>query len=227
MNTDAATFLAWMMAFGGGVLEGDGYHFLAPKNLAALTFVKQVYDDGCAWSLPPPGDAPAAFAGRQAVFATANLEQLPEYARAMAAANNGDSWTVLRFPGPDHAGLVTYGSSYVVLKSTAERQLASWLFVRWMLSVENQKRWVEATGLFPLRTSLLGSLGEYRKSHPQWSAAVDLIPAAQNEPQLASWRQVRVMVGDGFDAMFRSNTPAGRVAEILAIMERAASDLSK
>jgi hypothetical protein len=36
-----------------------------------------------------------------------------------------------------------------------------------------------------------------------------------------------VMVGDGFDAMFRSNTPAGRVAEILAIMERAASDLSK
>ena len=98
------TFLSWMMAFGGGVLEGDGYHFLTPKNLAGLTFVKQVYDDGCAWILPPAGDAPAAFAGRQAVFATANLEQLPEYARAMAAANNADSWTVLRFPGPDQAG---------------------------------------------------------------------------------------------------------------------------
>ena len=227
ISTDAATFLSWMMAFGGGVLEGDGYHFLTPKNLAGLTFVKQVYDDGCAWTLPPSGDAPATFAGRQALFATAKLQQLPEYARAMAAANNGDSWTVLSFAGPDHAGLVTYGSSYVVLKSTAVRQLASWLFVRWMLSIENQKKWVEATGLFPLRTSMLASLGDYRKSHPQWSAAVDLIPAAQNEPQLASWRQVRVMVGDGFDAMFRSNTPSGRVAEILAIMERVASDLSK
>ena len=96
-----------------------------------------------------------------------------------------------------------------------------------MLSAENQKKWVEATGLFPLRTSMLASLGDYEKSHPQWSAAVDLIPTAQNQPQLASWRQVRVMVGDGFDAMFRSNTPSGRVAEILAIMERAASDLSK
>jgi ABC-type glycerol-3-phosphate transport system substrate-binding protein len=227
INTQAMTFLSWMMAFGGGVLEGDGYHFLTPKNLAGLTFVKQVYDEGCAWTLPPAGDATAAFAAREAMFATANLEQLPDYARAMAAANNADSWTVLSFPGPDQAGLVIYGSSYVVLKSTAERQLASWLFVRWMLSAENQKKWVEATGLFPLRTSVLASLGDYQKSHPQWSAAIDLIPTAQNQPQLASWRQVRVMVGDGFDAMFRSNTPSGRVAEILAIMERAASDLSK
>ena len=96
-----------------------------------------------------------------------------------------------------------------------------------MLSTENQAKWVEATGLFPLRTSMLALLTDYKKSHPQWSAAVDLIPAAGLEPQLASWRQVRVMVGDGFDAMFRSNTPSGRVAEILAIMEHAASDLSK
>jgi len=44
---------------------------------------------------------------------------------------------------------------------------------------------------------------------------------------LASWRQVRVMLGDGFDAMFRSDTPAGRVAEILAIMDRTADDLAE
>jgi multiple sugar transport system substrate-binding protein len=227
IKPDATTLLSWMMAFGGGVLEGDGYHFLTPKNLASLTFVKKVYDEGCAWTLAPAGDAPAAFASRQAVFASANLEQLPDFARAMAAANNPDSWTVLGFAGPDQAGLTIYGSSYVLLKSTAERQLASWLFVKWMLSAENQKKWVEVTGLFPLRTSVLASLSEYEKSHPQWSAAVDMIPTAQNQPELASWRQVRVMVGDGFDAMFRSNTPSGRVAEILAIMERAASDLSK
>ena len=181
INTDATTFLSWMMAFGGGVLEGDGYHFLTPKNLAGLTFVKQVYDDGCAWTLAPAGDAPAAFAGRQAVFATANLEQLPDFARAMAAAEQRRQLDRSPLPRPGSGGMVTiYGSSYVVLKSTAERQLASWLFVRWMLSAENQKKWVEATGLFPLRTSMLASLSDYEKSHPQWSAAVDLIPAAQN-----------------------------------------------
>ncbi len=62
---------------------------------------------------------------------------------------------------------------------------------------------------------------------PLQSAAVSLLPHAQIQPQLASWREVRVMIGDGFDAMFRSNTPSGRVAEILAIMGTAARDLSK
>ncbi len=227
VDTNAATFLSWMSAFGGGVLEGDGYHFLTPKNLAALTFVKQLYDLGCAWTAPPGADLPAAFAARKALFATAALEDLPDYAAAMAKASNRDEWTVLAFPGNVQSGLIVYGSSYVILKSTPEQQLASWLFVRWLLSPENQKKWVEVNGMFPLRTSSMELLGDYQKSHPQWLAAVNLLPQAQMEPQLPSWRAVRIMIGDGFAAMFQSNTPAGRVAEILAIMESTAHDLSK
>ena len=227
VDTDATTFLSWMVAFGGGVLEGNSYRFLTPKNLTALTFVKQLYDDGCAWTAQPGADLPAAFAEREALFATASLEELPDYSRAMAAANNRDEWTVLSFPGDIQTGLIVYGSSYVILKSTPEKQLASWLFVRWLLSPENQKKWVEFTGMFPLRTSSLDLLGDYKDSHPQWVAAVNLLPQAQIEPQLASWREVRAMLGDGFDAMFRSNTAAGRVAEILAIMESTSRDLTK
>lgn len=226
VDTDATTFLSWMSAFGGGVLEENGYHFLTPKNLAALTFVKQLYDLGCAWVAPPDADLPAAFAARKALFATAALEDLPDYARAMAAANNTDTWTVLAFPGDTASGLIVYGSSYVILKSTPEQQLASWLFVRWLLSPQNQKKWVEVNGMFPLRSSSLALLGDYQKTHPQWTAAVNLLPEAQMEPQLASWRKVRIMIEDGFTAMFQSNTPAGRVAEILAIMESTARDLT-
>jgi multiple sugar transport system substrate-binding protein len=225
VDTDATTFLSWMSAFGGGVLEGNGYHFLTPKNLAALTFVKQLYDLGCAWVAPPDADLPTAFAARKALFATAALEELPDFARAMAAANNTDTWTVLAFPGQSQSGLIVYGSSYVIFKSTPEQQLASWLFVRWLLSPENQKKWVEVNGMFPLRSSSLELLGDYQKTHPQWTAAVNLLPQVQMEPQLASWRKVRVMIGDGFTAMFQSNTPSGRVAEILAIMESTARDL--
>ena len=227
VDTDAMTFLSWMNAFGGSVLEGNGYHFLTPKNLAALTFVKQLYDLGCSWVAPAGADLPSVFADRKALFATAALEDLPDYARAMAAANNTDSWTVLPFPGDSASGLVVYGSSYVILKSTPEQQLASWLFVRWLLSPENQKKWVEVNGMFPLRTSSLALLGDYQKTHPQWTAAVNLLPEAQMEPQLASWRKVRIMIGDGFTAMYQSNTASGRVAEILAIMESTSHDLSR
>jgi len=134
---------------------------------------------------------------------------------------------VLPFPGSFQNGLIVYGSSYVILKSTPEQQLASWLFVRWLLSPENQKKWVEVEGLFPLRNSTLELLGDYQKSHPQWAQAVALLPQAQMQPQLASWRKVRTMIGDGFKAMFQSNTPVGRVAEILAIMETTARSIAK
>jgi ABC-type glycerol-3-phosphate transport system substrate-binding protein len=227
VDTNATTFLSWMSAFGGGVLEGNSYRFLTPKNLAAITYVKQLYDAGCAWTAQPGADLPAVFAARKALFATASLEELPDFSRALAAAGNADEWSVLPFPGQTHQGLIVYGSSYVIFKSSPEQQLASWLFVRWLLSPENQKKWVEVNGMFPLRASALELLGDYQKSHPQWAQAVDLLPQAQMEPQLASWRKIRVMIGDGFRAMFQSNTPAGRVAEILAIMETTSRDLAK
>ena len=238
VDTDSMTLLSWLTAFGGGVLDGNNYRFLTPKNIAALTFVKQLYDDGCAWTAQVDSDPstlssvsgqvlPAAFAERRALFATASLEELSGYSRAMAAADNSDEWTVLSFPGDIQTGLMIYGSSYVLLKSTPEQELASWLFVRWLLTPDNQKKWVEVTGLYPLRSSSIELLNDYKRTHPQWSAAVDLLPQAQIQPQLASWRKVRVMLGDGFKIMFSSNTPAGRVAEILAMMESTTRDLTK
>lgn len=226
VRTDAMTFVSWLSAFDGGVLDGAGYRFLSPRNLEATVFLKQLYDDGCGWLAPTGEDAAADFAARQALFSTAPLEELAEIGRAVALADNTDDWTVLGFPGKVQDGLTVYGASFVLLTSTPEEQLASWLFLRWMLDPEQQKKWVEVTGMFPLRTSLQMQLNDYARSHPQWAAAAQLIPQGKGLPQLASWRQVRSMIGDGFDAMFRSDTPAGRVAEILAIMDRTARDLS-
>jgi len=70
-------------------------------------------------------------------------------------------------------------------------------------------------------------LKDYINSHPQWTAAVALLPNAEIQPQLASWRTVRVMLGDGFNDIFSSNIPAGRVAATLAQMDSIVRDLSK
>jgi len=235
VDAQATTALSWLTAFGGGVLEGNGYHFLTPNNVAAFTFVKQLYDDGCAWTTTTadPSSVYDAFANRKALFSTASLEELSDQARAFGAANNSDEWTVLAFPGNSQSGLFIYGSSYIVLKSTPERQLASWLFVRWILSPENQAKWVETLGLFPLRASSMELLKDYSNSHPQWNAALGLLPNAGIQPQLASWRKVQIMLGDGFSYMFRpglDNQPAiasNQPAAILSQMDSIAGGLSK
>ena len=227
VDTESMTALSWMQAFEGGVLEGNDYRFLTPNNIAAFTFVRKLQEDGCAW-MPAEGlDPLAAFAGRNALFVTAALEQFPLVTRAFAAAGNTDEWIPLAFPGESKDSLVIYGSSLVMLKSTEPEQLATWLFMEWLLSPENDARSARTNGLFPLRTSARALLGDYESSHPQWARALDLAQEGNLQPQLASWRVVRVMLGDGFTQMFRVSLPSGQVPVILAQMESTARELGK
>jgi sn-glycerol 3-phosphate transport system substrate-binding protein len=231
IDSNAMTPLSWMLAFGGGIQEEKGYRFLTPGNIAAFKFVKVLQQKNCAWVPSPDLSASDRFAARQALFVTASLEDLPDQARAFSAANNPDEWTVLEFPGDGHQALVVYGSSFILFQSDDVTQLASWLFIRWILSIENQARWVQSTGLFPLRDSTMNLLADYSASHPQWAEAVKLLPQGQDTPQLASWRHVRTMLEDGFKDMFDTirhpDLTDGQVPLILKQMDDTAQDLNK
>jgi multiple sugar transport system substrate-binding protein/sn-glycerol 3-phosphate transport system substrate-binding protein len=231
IDTDAMTALSWLLAFNGGVQEAKGYRFLTPGNVATFKYLKVLQQQGCAWV--PSADSPVydRFAARQALFSTGDLEDLIAQSRAFLAAGSNDEWTVLPFPGDQQQAVVVYGSSFVMFKSDDVTQLASWLFIRWMLSADNQARWVQSTGLFPLRTSTLDQLTSYGTDHPQWAEAVKLLPGAKITPQLASWRLVRVMLGDGFSDMFdiirHPDMTDGQVPIILKQMDDTAADLNK
>jgi ABC-type glycerol-3-phosphate transport system substrate-binding protein len=160
------------------------------------------------------------------LFATASLDEFYEFSQAFIRAGSQDKWTVLAFPGTNGGSFLTYGSSYVILKSDNARQLAAWLFVRWMLSPENQARWVKSTSLYPLRASSLDALQDYGKGHPQWQTAVELLPLAQIPPQRPAWRKIRPLVGDAFLSIFRLNIPAGQLSALLARMDATVADLN-
>jgi len=231
IDINAMTPLSWMLAFDGGVQEEDGYRFLTPGNIAAFKYVKTLQQKNCAWMASPELSAYDRFASRQALFATASLEEFPDQARAFAVAGSNDEWTVLTFPGEEHDAFVVYGSSFVMFESDDETQLASWLFLRWMLSAENQARWVQSTGLFPLRASTMDLLADYSASHPQWASAVELLSSGEITPQLPSWRLVRVMLEDGFRDMFDTirhpDLTEGQVPVILRQMDETAEELAK
>ena len=225
VETDPMSALSWMLAFGGGASEADGYRFLRPENIDAFKFTKSLYDDACAWRADViPSEE---FAARRALFVTGTLEEISAQIRAFSTIGNVDEWTTLAFPGETQDAFVVYGSSFVMLPSTDVEQLATWLFVRSLLSSENQAQWVETTGMFPLRNSTLTLLAPYASTHPQWLAAVKLLPQASFPPRRADWRLVRVAIGDGFTNMFRVNLPSGQVPTILAQLDSLVSDLIK
>ncbi len=227
VDSEPMTAYAWLLAFEGGVLEGNDYRFLTPNNIEAFTFLKKLVEDGCVWQVNTSNPI-TEFATRQALFISASLEDFPALTRAFAAANSTDKWTVIPYPGNNSQAVVIYGSSYVMLESSPEEQLASWIFIRWMLEPEQDARLVEATHLFPLHASTVDLLSAYQSSHPQWAEAVKLIPLGELTPQLASWRTVKVMVGDAFNDMLRrAELKSGQVAKVLAQMQDTAHVLNK
>jgi multiple sugar transport system substrate-binding protein len=226
IDTHPITALSWLLAFGGGAQESGSFRFLTPENIEAARFVKGLSEDSCAWktqNLEPL----TRFVDRSALFATASLDDLPDLSRAFASAGSRDRWTVLPFPGVEGSVLVVYGSSYILFDSDDADQLAAWLFVRWLLSPENQADWVNSAGLFPLQASTMGLLADYAAGHPQWAQAVNLLPQGRATPQLAAWRTVRVALGDGFSFMFRVDTPVGQVPSILAQLDSIVTDLNR
>jgi ABC-type glycerol-3-phosphate transport system substrate-binding protein len=207
------------------VADGNTYGFRSDPNLAALQVIKGLYDDHCAWisAEPLPFDS---FAGRSALLVSGDLAEVAFARASMSRLNNTDDWTLIPFPGTEESVVVTYGPSYSVLKSTPEKQLAAWLFARWLLSTENQSRWVEATGLFPLLTSVRDQIGPYRLVSPQWDAAVAALPLAQGVPQLASWRKVRYVLEDGSRVLFQTNLPLDQIPSLLTEMDATAKELN-
>ena len=231
IDTHPITALSWLHAFGGSAQEEEGYRFLTPGNIDAFRFVKVLQQKGCAW-VPSPGlSVYDRFAMRQALFATAGLEELSDQSRAFFTLGNQDEWTVLAFPGGEQASFIVYGSSFVMLESDDVTQLASWLFMRWMVSAEIQSRWVQSTELFPLRTSTMNLLADFSTDHPQWAAAVERLPDGELPPQLASWKVVRIMLGDAFRDMFDTirhpDLTDGQVPLLLRQMDEIATDLSQ
>ena len=224
VDTDWQTTYSWILAFGGGVVDGSDYTFRTDPNLATLQFIKGLFEKHCAWisTEPTPFDS---FARRSALFISTDLAGLAAETESMTRLKNPDQWTVLPFPGQSGNVLVAYGPSYIVMKSTPEKQLAAWLFARWLLSRENQAQWVEATGLFPLRSSVLDLIGPYRQASPQWDAAFGSLSLAQGVPQLASWRKVRYVLEDGMTVLFQENLPQDKLPALLTQMDSLAQEL--
>jgi multiple sugar transport system substrate-binding protein/sn-glycerol 3-phosphate transport system substrate-binding protein len=225
VNTSPQSVLAWMMASGGGLLEDDKYTFSSEANQSALEFLKKLYDDNCAYLTTEPNLYPS-FVNRSALFITADLAEVSRQKLAFEQANNNDEWTVIPFPG-QHTQLIAEGPVYSVLASTPEKQLAAWLFTRWLLSSENQSRWVVATGMFPLRTSAYESLSGYRSSHPQWDQAVKYMDSLAAQPQVASWRKARLVLGDATNFIFRNNLGLDQIPALLKQMDETVTELTE
>jgi ABC-type glycerol-3-phosphate transport system substrate-binding protein len=226
LNTNWQTPYSWLAAGGAQIFVDGEFRFDSPANISALSFVPKLREDGCAWMPDPAGPGNAEhFATRRALFITGSLDELTAQKQAFEAAGSTDDWTVLPFPGKQPV-IVAYGPDYALLKSSDARQLAAWLFMRWMLEPSNQVRWTRATGTLPVTAAAAKLLAGDAAADPQWAAALALIPDAAIYPQTPAWRLANKTLADGFMAYFLSS-PNATLQGVLNVMDVTVKDLTK
>jgi ABC-type glycerol-3-phosphate transport system substrate-binding protein len=232
ISTDYAVMLGWIYAFGGEVLKSPEpglsqsvYQFDTPQNADTFTFLRAAYQNSCAW-LPEGGYLENQFARRLGLFASASVLDLTYQEEAFRTAKNQDKWTVLAFPSPElRPAFDVFGPSYILLPASAQQQLAAWLFIRWLAAPQQHARLVEASGALPVRQTALDYLKTYSGNHPQWAAAVKLIPSARSEPPFQSWGQARWALGDAATQLFRSYFTIDQVPTLLSYLDAFVAEL--
>jgi ABC-type glycerol-3-phosphate transport system substrate-binding protein len=227
VNSDTPTMEGWLYAFGSDItgLDEQGYAISSTQTTQALTFLKELYDKGCAWSAENAFPN-KEFASRRAIFISGSLEDFDDQAKTFTSSSTQDDWTVIPFPSPHGKPVITvYGPSFALLKSSPEKQVAAWLFARWMVSPQNQAKWIESNASLPLGAAVLPLLDAYKSQNPQWAATVALLPDARLEPNTASWDMVRWSVSDAGGRLFSPLFPATLIPQMVGMLSDTAAEL--
>lgn len=218
---DWQTPFTWLVQGGGNIFPAGKFQFNTAENSKALDFLVKLRQDGCAW-LPDSLTTFEQLPARRSLFVTGDLGDIADEINAFRASGSKDEWTVLPFPGPTPA-IVAYGPDYAILKSTGERQLAAWLFIRWMLDGTNQARWSQGSGFLPVTNSAIALLKNDKTLVPQWRTAIDLIPDTIPYPQSAQWSLADKILADGYMSLIL-NYPNNTPTDVLEMMDTTIQD---
>jgi multiple sugar transport system substrate-binding protein len=195
---DPSAFYSWLKVFQAGVgANGDISSILGRnENIAAGDYLYNLFLDNCAW-IGRQQQPFEYFSKRQAIAYSGRMEDILTQEKVNKLNNSTDQWTVIPYPSTSSEPvLLADGDSYIISTSDEIRATAAWIFIRWMLSPENQVRIIERSGTFPLSSTALEMLGDFGTLHPVWKTAVQDLPRIQHTPLDPNWGRVKEILMD-------------------------------
>jgi multiple sugar transport system substrate-binding protein/sn-glycerol 3-phosphate transport system substrate-binding protein len=208
MYVGASNVASWIYAFGDDMMadDGSGYEFNTPEIQAVAAFLKDLWDEGCAFeteSYPNP-----EFATRKALFTMSSTVGIPYQLSAFEAeeAFADDEWVFVPFIGAEGGEAVNaFSQSIGLVNITPEQNMAAWLFLKYMSNPETQATWILGSAYYPTRQSVPPMLTDYAAANPQWDTGLLLLKVGQAEPARSSWATVRREVQNTFSAILQSD----------------------
>jgi multiple sugar transport system substrate-binding protein/sn-glycerol 3-phosphate transport system substrate-binding protein len=207
LSLDASNVFAQVISRGGDFQapDAEGYTLSTPQIKASFAFFRKILKEGYAKKIAEQYGDQTDFANKKVLFTMGSTSGLPFYDLAVKkGAGGGFAWDVAPIPhSTAKAVLDIYGASVSVAKSSPEKQLAAWLFLRWMSESDQQAEWVRVSNYFPVRKSTADRLGDYLAKNPQFAAAWKALQTSdlKAEPSFLGYEQVRDAISAAYNAV--------------------------
>ena len=229
IKADASEFESFVASRGGTIFdfEANAYTFTSDAAIATFQMYQDLYNAGCAY-VPDTGfgntDDFAFGLNPMAIGSTAGITFILN--NINESGSGVDNWVNTTTPWTESNQVVQlFVPSAVVVPSTPEQNLASWLFLKYLTSTENQITWTESTAYFPMRISAAEGLSEeFVAGNPYWASVNELIASEDvgiySSPQVLSYGDIRALIAT---AVADVTTNGMDVAEVAARLEEEAN----
>jgi multiple sugar transport system substrate-binding protein/sn-glycerol 3-phosphate transport system substrate-binding protein len=234
VTTDASAFESWVASQGGAIYHDGKFDFTSDAVMNTLQMYHDLYAQGCAY-------IPAEQYGDQTDF---NNGVLPFYITSSAGftfilsgfekSGVAADWGVQTFPHTDGNQIIqAFAPSIIMMPSTPEKQLASWLFLKYLASPEAAQKWSEGTGYFnpvPSTAAALGTSTNFAPGlAPYFNAANELLNnpdiKVYSSPAISAYNSVRNLISTAIaDVTSNGKDPAEVAKQLQADADKALAD---
>lgn len=176
----ASTFDSMVYSRGGRLISDDQKQWLFNQQpgVDSLAFYQTAVREGWGYRVSTANGDQADFAAGRAIFTLSSSSGFAFYKSDVERGGRFD-WSVSVIPHGNGVSPTTvlYGGSLAIFRSSPEKQLASWLFLKHFSSPEVTADWSVATGYTPVRQSALASdrVQAEARSNPPYGVVVSTI----------------------------------------------------
>jgi ABC-type glycerol-3-phosphate transport system substrate-binding protein len=216
---------AWLLAF--QETPGQMLDFKSAAVEETYNFLLDLNGQGCAWqpSEPYPDQA---FVDRLGLFYSVSTREIGYVAEAFDASSSRDEWASIGYPNAGGESSVSlYGSSYIVLRSDLESQVAGWLFVRYMAGEKVQVHLAETALFLPLDRNTAARLSENSALPAAWQDSLALLDSLVIEPQHPQWHLIRAVLGEAQTEVLDERFAPGTLSLFLDRFDKLSKELTQ
>jgi multiple sugar transport system substrate-binding protein len=225
MRMDASNMASWVFAFGGDIYDTKTNQFIfdSPKAIEAMTFLQSLAAEGCVRIVDGYNDQ-IQFGAGKSLFTVASSSGLGIYYPQAIAYGVGEmKWNVAPIPNTGKIKQNIYGASVSIPKSTPERELAAWIFLKYYTSTDVQVYWAENTQYLPVRKSAASKMGNFFMTIPQYKTTWELTKYGAFEPAVPGYDPIRDSMIAAMVTMFEN--PSSDVKAVMTELNETANGI--